>query len=136
MQHPPHGSLKLYKVELSSRDIEELMARRGVVLTYETVRQWCLKFGQTYAHELRRRRPPCGDKWHLDARLSHHQWQAALPVTSRRSAWKCTRHPGAEQARQEGSQTLLLQAAQGSGICAARDHLVLSLLIFTHSGII
>jgi putative transposase len=42
------------------------MAERGVVLTYETVRQWCLKFGQTYANELRRRRPPCGDKWHLD----------------------------------------------------------------------
>ena len=35
-------------------------------MTYETVRQWCLKFGQTYAKELRRRRPRCGDKWHLD----------------------------------------------------------------------
>ncbi len=42
------------------------MAARGVVVTYETVRQWCLKFGQTYANELRRRRPRCGDKWHLD----------------------------------------------------------------------
>lgn len=35
-------------------------------MTYETVRQWCLTFGQTYANELRRRRPRCGDKWHLD----------------------------------------------------------------------
>ncbi len=35
-------------------------------MTYETVRQWCLKFGQTYANELRRRRPRCGDTWHLD----------------------------------------------------------------------
>jgi len=35
-------------------------------VTSETVRQWCLKFGQTYAHEVRRRRPGCGDTWHLD----------------------------------------------------------------------
>ncbi len=42
------------------------MAQRGVVLTYETVRQWCLKFGHTYANELRHRRPRCGDKWHMD----------------------------------------------------------------------
>ncbi len=51
---------------LSYRDVEELLAERGVILTYETVRQWCLKFGQTYANELRRRRPRPGDKWHLD----------------------------------------------------------------------
>jgi putative transposase len=42
------------------------VATTGIVVTYETVRQWCLKFGQTYATELRRRRPRCGDKWHLD----------------------------------------------------------------------
>ena len=35
-------------------------------MSYETVRQWCLKFGQTYANELRRRRPRCGDTWHRD----------------------------------------------------------------------
>ncbi len=36
------------------------------MVTYETVRQWCLKFGQTYANDLRRRRARLGDKWHLD----------------------------------------------------------------------
>jgi putative transposase len=35
-------------------------------VTSETVRQWCLKFGQSSANELRRRRPRCGDTWHLD----------------------------------------------------------------------
>jgi len=35
--------------------VEELLAERGVLLTYETVRQWCGKFGQAYANELRRR---------------------------------------------------------------------------------
>jgi putative transposase len=46
--------------------VEEFLAQRGIIVTYETVRQWCFKFGQTYATELRRRRHGTGDKWHLD----------------------------------------------------------------------
>ncbi|WP_201374578.1 IS6 family transposase [Ktedonobacter robiniae] len=71
-----------FRFSLSFRDIEELMAERGVVLTYETVGQWCLKFGQTYTNELRRRRPRCGDKWHLDEVFlkingkTHYLWRA------------------------------------------------------------
>ncbi len=42
------------------------MAARGVILSYETVRRWALKFGQQYANDLKRRRPQPGDKWHLD----------------------------------------------------------------------
>ncbi len=55
-----------YRFSLSYRDIEEMMAQRGVRVSYESIRQWCLKFGQTIAEELRRRRPQPGDKWHLD----------------------------------------------------------------------
>src|SRR3712207_9584914 len=55
-----------FRFSLSYRDVEELLAARGVVLTDETVRQWCWKCGQTSANELRRRRPRPGDKWHLD----------------------------------------------------------------------
>ena len=46
------------------------------------MRQWCLKFGQTYANELHRRRPRCGDKWHLDEMYlkingkTHYLWRA------------------------------------------------------------
>ena len=71
-----------FRFSLSYRDVEEMMAARGVVLTYETVRQWCLKFGQTYANELRRRRPRPGDKWHLDEVFlkingeTHYLWRA------------------------------------------------------------
>ncbi|MGY3056628.1 putative transposase [Streptomyces sp. TE3672] len=42
------------------------MLERGVIVSHETVRRWCLKFGQQYANGLRRRRPQPGDKWHLD----------------------------------------------------------------------
>src|SRR5262245_50362270 len=51
---------------LSYRDVEELMAERGVLLTYGAVRYWCRKFGQAYANQLRRWRPRPGDTWHLD----------------------------------------------------------------------
>ncbi len=42
------------------------MASRGIFVTYETIRQWTLKFGQKFANELRRKLPKRGDKWHLD----------------------------------------------------------------------
>ncbi len=51
---------------LSYRNVEELLAERGVIVSYETIRQWCRKFGQAYANGLRRRQPRPGDKWHLD----------------------------------------------------------------------
>jgi putative transposase len=57
----------LYDVfNLSLRDIELLLAERGIVVSYETVRRWCKKFGENFAGCLRRRRPRPGDKWHLD----------------------------------------------------------------------
>jgi len=62
--------------------VEERLAERGVIVTYETVRQWCRKFGQSYANALRRRRPRTGDKWHLDEvfvqinGVQHYLWRA------------------------------------------------------------
>jgi putative transposase len=57
----------LYHVfSLSLRDVELLLAERGIVVSYETVRRWCEKFGQNFANHPRRRRPRPGDKWHMD----------------------------------------------------------------------
>jgi putative transposase len=61
-----HAVWLYFRFALSYRDVEELLAERGVIVTYESVRQWCRKFGQTYANALRRQRPRPGDKWHLD----------------------------------------------------------------------
>jgi putative transposase len=44
-----------HRFPLSLRDVEEMMMERGIVVSYETIRQWCGKFGQTYANGLRRR---------------------------------------------------------------------------------
>ncbi len=59
-----HAVWLYYRFARSYRDVEELLAERGVIVTYETIRQWSRKFGQAYANRLRRRRPRPGDKWH------------------------------------------------------------------------
>jgi putative transposase len=51
-----------FRFALSFRDVEEIMVVQGITLTYEAIREWSLKFGQTYANDLRRRRPRPGDK--------------------------------------------------------------------------
>jgi putative transposase len=77
-----HGVWLYFRFCLSYWDVEELMAERGVTLTYEAVRYWCRKFGQQYANELRRRSPRPGDKWHLDEVFltihgeRHYRWRA------------------------------------------------------------
>jgi putative transposase len=61
-----HAVWLYFRFHLSLRDVEELLAERGVIVTYETIRAWCAKFGPTYAAGLRRRRGHPSDKWHLD----------------------------------------------------------------------
>jgi putative transposase len=61
-----HAVWLYFRFSLSLRDVEELLAERGVTVSYETIREWCAKFGPAYALELRRRRRRPSDKWHLD----------------------------------------------------------------------
>jgi putative transposase len=51
---------------LSYRDVEELLAERGLEVSYETVRRWVFKFGPAFARNLRRLRPRPSAQWHLD----------------------------------------------------------------------
>ena len=95
-----HAVWLYFRFTLSFRDIDELLAARGIFVTYETIRQWTLKFGQRFANELRRRQPRRGDKWHLDEMVitmngkHHYLWRAVdqdgytldILVQSRRSA--------------------------------------------------
>jgi putative transposase len=55
-----------YRFAPSYRNIEEMLAKRGVQVTYETVRKWCYMFGSLYAARLRKQRAHIGSKWHLD----------------------------------------------------------------------
>jgi transposase-like protein len=76
-------SIWLYaRFTLSYRDIEEMLAERGVDVSYETVRRWFLKFGPGIAANLRRLRPRPSDHWHLDEMVvkingkRHWLWRA------------------------------------------------------------
>jgi putative transposase len=73
----------LYHVfSLSLRDVELILAERGIDVTHESTRHWCLKFGCDFARRLRRRRPQPGDTWHLDEvfirirGVLHYLWRA------------------------------------------------------------
>jgi putative transposase len=85
---------------LSLREVETILAQRGIVVSYESIRAWGLRFGRAFANALKRRRPRPGDKWHLDEvflRIRgkiHYLWRAVdqdgtvldILVQSRRSA--------------------------------------------------
>src|SRR3954447_16161999 len=89
-----------FRFPLSLRMVEEMLAARGIEVSYETVRQWALKFGQGFANQIRRGLPAVGDKWHLDevainiAGRKHWLWRAVdqhgvvldILVQSRRNA--------------------------------------------------
>ncbi len=93
-----HAVWLYFRFPLSLRNVDEILAARGVMVSHETVRQWALKFEQGFAHQVRRRLPAAGDKWHLDevaltiAGKKHWLWRAVdqdgivldIPVQSRR----------------------------------------------------
>ena len=61
-----HAVWLYYRFCLSLRDVEDLLAERGITVSYETIRHWCQKFGAEYARTLERRQGRLGDTWHLD----------------------------------------------------------------------
>jgi len=77
-----HAVWLYHRFCLSFRDVEDLLAERGILVSYETIRQWCRKFGSEYARALKRRQGRLGDTWHLDELFvrirgqQHYLWRA------------------------------------------------------------
>jgi len=61
-----HAIWLYFRFSLSYRDVEDLLAERGIDVSYETIRRWVLKFGAIYAGNLRKQRPRPSGQWHLD----------------------------------------------------------------------
>ena len=61
-----HGSWLYHRSCRSFGDAEELLEQRGITVSYEAIRHWCLKFGPHYARALKRRQGCVGDTWYLD----------------------------------------------------------------------
>ena len=77
-----HAVWLYHRFSLSFRDVEDLLAQRGVTVSYEAIRQRCQTFGLDYARKLRRRRGQMGDTWYLDELFvtirgrRHYLWRA------------------------------------------------------------
>ena len=94
-----HSVWLYFRFALSFRDVEDLLADRGVIVSYETIRRWCQRFGVEYARRLKRKEGP-NDIWHLDEMFvringkQHYLWRAVdqegdtidILVQARRSA--------------------------------------------------
>ena len=87
-RYPPqvisHAVWLYHRFTLSFRDVEELLAARGINVSYETVRNWCVKFGNQYCSQLRKKRGQLGDTWYLDEVFIkingalHYLWRAVV----------------------------------------------------------
>jgi len=71
-----------HRFNLSHRDVEDLLAQRGITVSYESVRLWCIKFGATYARRLKRKHRGYGDTFFIDEVFvkingkQHYLWRA------------------------------------------------------------
>ena len=71
-----------HRFSLSARDIEDLLSERGIAVSYETIRLWCIKFGPKYAKRLRHRHQGYGDTFYIDEVFvkiqgkQHYLWRA------------------------------------------------------------
>jgi putative transposase len=70
-----HAVWLYHRFCLSFRDVEDLLAERGITVSYETIRHWCRKFGTEYARTLKRRERRLGDTWYLDELFVNIQGQ-------------------------------------------------------------
>ncbi|MDP3493263.1 MAG: IS6 family transposase [Hyphomonadaceae bacterium] len=66
-----HAVWLYFRFTLSLRDVEEMLAHRGVDVSYETIRAWTVKFGPRIAANLRRSKRPPSPRWHLDEMVSN-----------------------------------------------------------------
>ena len=113
-----HAVWLYLRFTLSYRDVEELLAERGLDISYETVRCWVLKFGPVIARRLRRCRSRPSNRWHLD--------EMVVRIAGERMyLWRAVDHEGeildmlvSAPARYSGGAAADAQAAQEARLCA------------------
>ena len=99
-----------HRFNLGHRDIEDLLAERGIDVSYESVRLWCNKFGPVFSKRLRRKHPGFGDTFFID--------EVFITIAGQRYyLWRAVDQDGdvcvsTDTARRQGGQTILPAAAQ------------------------
>ena len=77
-----HAVWLYYRFNLSHRDIEDLLSERGITVSYESIRLWCIKFGAIYSRRLKRKQRGYGDTFYIDEVFvkingkQHYLWRA------------------------------------------------------------
>ena len=109
-----HAVWLYHRFCVSFRNVEELLAQRGITVSYEAVRLWCIKFGPEYARRLKRRQGRLGDTWHLDEVFIKIQGE-------RQYLWRAVDQDGdvidilvQPRRESESRQTILPQAVEGA----------------------
>ena len=82
-----HAVWLYHRFSLSFREVEDLLAKRGINVSYESIRYWCQKFGPSYARKLKRKQGRLGDIWHVDELFIKIQGQ-------RRYLWRAVDQDG------------------------------------------
>lgn len=128
--------------------VDELLAARDVEVSHETVRQWALKFGQSFANQIRRYLPASGDKWHLDevvidiAGRKHWLWRVAdqhgivldILVQSRRNA-KAAKRVLRKRLKKQGMVPLVMITDKLPSYSAAKKAVMPSVEHRQHRGL-
>ena len=118
-----HAVWLYFRFPLSLRLVEEMLLERGIVVSYETVRRWALKFGPDYARRLRRKTPSRRDIWHLD--------EVVVTISGQKHwLWRAVDQDGyvldeivQTPPRHQGGQALAEAAVEEAGLpTAANDH--------------
>src|SRR5215471_9605442 len=107
---------------ISFRDVEDLLAERGILVSYETIRLWCQKFGADYVRKLRRLQGRLGDHWHLDEVFLRINGQPAVSLARDRSGRRRNRHSGAAATRSTCRRAVLSQASTRARTRAVVHH--------------
>ena len=102
-----------HRFRLSFRDVEDLLAERGITVTYETIRHWCRTFGLEYARRRRRRRQ--GDTWYLDELFVRMQGRTQYLWRAVDEDGDVNRHPRATPTESASCDPILPQALEHTG---------------------
>src|SRR5262245_18861401 len=97
-----HAVWLYLRFTLSYRDVEDLLAERGLIVSNEAIRRWVLKFGPMIARNLRAIRPKAYTRWHLDemvVSLSGSKCTCGVPLMARARFWKFSFSPSATRLR-------------------------------------
>ncbi len=96
-RYPPqiisHAVWLYHRFTLSFRDIEELLSARGITVSYETIKNWCDKFGQRYCSQIRKNPGQLGDTWYLNEVFIkingavHDLWRAPITMVMKLTFW-------------------------------------------------